>query len=125
MPITEALRTELTAAMRRRDKPATAALRATLGDLANAEAIASNHPATSTLGSEHVAGALVGLGAAEAPRREVPDEEQRRIVAAHQAELGAHAERLTALCRHEEADAARRSADVLGRVLAGAEPDRG
>ena len=39
------------------------------------------------------------------------------IVTREQAELTAHAERLSALCRHDDAAQARRAADALAHAL--------
>lgn len=117
MTLAEELRTELSAAMRRRDKPVVAALRSALGDLANAEAVPVAEGRTRAAESAHVAGGRVGVGAAEAERRQVGADAQRAIVARHRTELLDHAERLARLCRRDEADGARRSAALLGTVL--------
>ena len=45
------------------------------------------------------------------------EEQQRVIVTREQAELTAHAERLSALCRHDDAAQARRAADALAHAL--------
>ena len=120
-----ALRDELTlrlrVAMKDRDRAVAAALRTALGAIANAEAIPVPD-ATSSVTSTHVAGAVAGLGAAEAPRRSVTEDEQRTIVATQRAELADHAGRLAQLCRLDEADAARRAAGVLGDALDAVSP---
>ncbi|WP_278255357.1 GatB/YqeY domain-containing protein [Nocardioides convexus] len=64
----ERLRADLTAAMRRRDRAAVSTLRSVLATIANAEAVPVADTPAATEGP--VAGAVVGLGAAEAPRRE-------------------------------------------------------
>ena len=117
MTLAEELRTELSQAMRRRDKPVVAALRSALGDLANAEAVPVAEGPTRAAESVHVAGGRAGVGATEAERREVGADSQRAIVAQHRADLLDHAVRLTRLCRLDEADGARRSAELLGTVL--------
>jgi uncharacterized protein len=61
------LRAALTGALRRRDRTAVSALRSVLGAIANAEAVAPPERAVSV--SAHIAGAVQGLGAAEAARR--------------------------------------------------------
>lgn len=121
MPLRDDLHAELTAALRRRDPAVARALRTALAAIANAEALpAPPHAGAidSAEGSEHIAGATAGLGATEAERIALTEEQQRALVAHEQAELSAHAERLTALCRRDEADGARRAAQVLGHALA-------
>ena len=117
MTLRDALNSELVAAMQRRDRPVTAALRTTLAALANAEAVPTESPAVSTMGTPHIAGATAGLGATEAPRRDLTEDHERAIVARERAELLSHADRLTRLCRRDEADAARRAAATLSDVL--------
>ena len=113
-----ALRTRLTAALSARDRAAAAALRSVIADLDNAEAITvteSDGPAP--VGSEYVAGTVVGLGAAEARRRELSAAEQRIVV-----EQGIAA-RATAAADYDEhglsAPAARlrREADIIRDAL--------
>lgn len=106
------LRTALRAAMRARDAVAVSALRSTLAALDNATAV----PASGFLGpgSEHVAGAAVGVGAAEAPRRELTEAEALAVV---RAEI---AERLAAADTYgpgPAADRLRAGADKLTALL--------
>jgi len=85
-----ALRDRLTTAMRERDRAAASALRTTLAALENAEAVPVPDAAqrrSATSGSEHVAGAAIGVGAAEADRRELGEDDERAIVAAEVASL--------------------------------------
>jgi len=117
MAIRAALSAELTAAMRRRDTAVVTALRSALSATANAEAAPPSPPLETTLVSEHVAGATRGLGATEVARVDLSEDQVREIVAHERADLMAHAERLTRLCRRDEADAARRAAEVLAAVL--------
>jgi len=79
------LRQGLTGALRARDTAAVAALRTALGAIANAEAIPAGSAPAGT-GSAHVAGAVAGLGAAEAPRRSLTEAEVAGIVRAEIAE---------------------------------------
>lgn len=118
MAVRDELTSRLRDAMRARDRSVAAALRSTLGELANAEAVPAPNVASSTLVSEHVAGAVSGLGAAEAARRELGEDEQRAIVERQRDELLDHAGRLAVLCRHDEADGVRRAAALLDEVLA-------
>jgi uncharacterized protein YqeY len=70
----ERLQLGLRAAMKSRDKAATAAFRSALGLIDNAEAADLSHAPTAQAG-QHVAGGVAGLGAGEVPRQEVADEE--------------------------------------------------
>lgn len=121
MTLRDALASELSSAMQRRDRPVIAALRTALAALANAEAVPAHDSAASTPsptgGSTYIAGATSGLGAAEAPRRPLSDEAERALVAQERVELLSHADRLTTLCRRDEADGARRAAETLARAL--------
>jgi uncharacterized protein YqeY len=82
--IEQRLRTALRAAMRDRDTVAVRVLRSTLAALDNATAVPG--PAAAPAGDEHVAGSAVGLGAAEAARRELTEDEAVAIVRAEIAE---------------------------------------
>ena len=121
MTLRDALTTELSAAMQRRDRPVIAALRTALAALANAEAVPAHgfgagdpSPAGA---SAHVAGATAGLGTTEAARQTLTPEAERALVAQERVELLSHADRLTRVCRRDEADGARRAADTLARAL--------
>jgi hypothetical protein len=109
------LRAALPPALKARDRVAVAALRSALAAIDNAQAVAAP-PAPRTGGV--VAGAVSGLGAGEAPRRELSEGE---IVAIVRAEV---ADRLAAAVDYERAgqdDAAvrlRAEADVLAALLA-------
>jgi len=72
------LRRHLSQAMRDRDRVATAVLRDAIAALDNAEAVDPGDEVVSQV-SEHVAGGVVGLGAAEAERRLLDAETQRAI----------------------------------------------
>ena len=113
-----ALRSRLTRAMHERDRAAASALRAAIATLENAEAVAtSGAPGPTT--SRHVAGAAVGLGAAEAERRVLSDADERALLDEEIARLGeaesAFAE-AGATTRAAEAGAAAR---LLEHVVAG------
>jgi uncharacterized protein YqeY len=72
------LRAALPAAMKSRDRAATAALRATLAAIDNAEAIVPAEEATGTsLAIEHIA---VGVGTTEVARRALTEADVERIV---------------------------------------------
>ncbi len=107
------LRRDLTAALKARQPDAVAALRAAIAAIDNAQAVAAPAgPAPAT--SAHVAGASVGAGSAEVPRRRLSDEEARTILGDQVAEYDREAERYRALGR---AEAAQRLADQA-RLLA-------
>ena len=78
-PIRAALRAGLTPAMRARDKVATTAIRSAIAAIDNAEAVPAE--ALDTSPSEGpIAGARLGLGAGEAQRRELSEQEVADIV---------------------------------------------
>ncbi len=116
--IEQGLQAELGAAMRRRDTAVVAVLRSALAALANAQAPPrDDSPASSAEGSEHVAGATPGLRSTEHQRLGLDENEQRSVLASEAAELASHVDRLTRLCRLDEADGARRGLRVLAGVL--------
>ncbi len=126
MTLRDALSAELAAARRRRDSAVTMALRTTLAALDNAEAVP--HPSAApadagrddpspTVSSPHFPGALAGLGSGEVARRVLAESEVRAIVAHERDDLLSHADRLTRLCRRDEADGARRAAATLSGLL--------
>lgn len=85
MPLAERLRADLTAALRRRDRAAAGTLRSVLGTIANAEAVPVAEAPVPTEGP--VAGAVTGLGATEAPRRVLSEDDVRALVAGERDEL--------------------------------------
>ncbi|HKS50953.1 MAG TPA: hypothetical protein VJS67_03700 [Pseudonocardiaceae bacterium] len=74
------LRRDPTAALKAQDRVAIAALRSALAAIENAEAPAADQAGLATVDSEHIAGSIVGLGAAEAPRRQLTESDLRAIV---------------------------------------------
>jgi uncharacterized protein YqeY len=99
------LRRRLSGALRDQDRPAVSALRSALAALDNAEAV---QPAEGFRpeASEHFAGGVAGLGAAEVERRVLDAESQRRIV---KAEIEA---RLTAAATYEQHGQNARAAEL-------------
>ncbi len=77
-----ALRAALTAAMRRRDRDAVSALRLASAAVANAEAVPQSVTGPTQARSEHVAGAVVGLGAGDAERVWLSDALVTALIAA-------------------------------------------
>jgi len=87
-PLRQRLREALPAAMKSRDRPAVAALRATLAAIENAEAVVVDDGTRRSLAIEDTP---VGVGAAEANRRELTEDDVARIVRAEVAEREAAA----------------------------------
>jgi uncharacterized protein len=75
------LRRRLSSALRDQDRPAVSALRTALAALDDAEAVQPEEGFRPEA-SEHFAGVVAGLGAAEVERRMLDAESQRRIVKA-------------------------------------------
>ena len=91
-----------------------------LAAVSNAEAVGSGAAAggpASPTGSEHVAGAAVGVGAAEADRRELTPAEVRAIVGVEVLERSDAAAEHDAAGRSAYAERLRREAAVLQRIL--------
>lgn len=113
------LRAHLKDAMRARDKPAVSALRAALAAIENAEAVDVGAPGpaaaavAATTTSEHIAGAVAGLGAAEVERRRLTDEDVIVVVVAEVARLDEAASEYEDLGRPDEAAELRQQAAVL------------
>jgi uncharacterized protein len=112
----------LRAALSTRDKVAASALRSALAAIDNAGSVPPAPAPVRRVGSEHVAGAVAGLGAGETERRRLSETEVAEIVrvevaerraAARDYEQGGHADRSARL---------RREASVLESVIAGGEP---
>lgn len=104
------LRADLFAAVKVRDRTASAALRSVLASIDNAEAVQMDSGADGHVGSEHVAGAVSGLGAAERRRRAVSDEEIAAII---RDELSQH---LDAVARASAAGMLKRADEHAGRA---------
>lgn len=98
-------------AMRERDSAVMAAARAALAAIANAESVTPPESAPTT--SAHIAGAVLGAGAAEAQRAVLDEPARRDLVAQEAAELTAHAQRLREQSRVADAEAAERGAAAL------------
>jgi uncharacterized protein YqeY len=114
------LRAALVPAMRARDAVAVSALRSALAAIANAEAVDVPTPTVelrSVATSRNVAGALVGVGAGEVVRRQLSDDDVRRIVLDEVAGRQADADTLEEHGARERADTLRAEADVLSAVL--------
>jgi uncharacterized protein len=112
------LRTRLTAALRERDRPAVAALRSVLAALENAEAVPADSARVD--GSEHVAGAVLGVAAGEAARRVLTAAEERDVVDREIAEMLAGAESYDGLGESDRSDELRRVVAVISEVVSAA-----
>jgi uncharacterized protein len=115
-PLTARLRSALTQALTARDLAAAAAICSALADIANAEAVPLPETSVPTT-SEHFAGAVAGLGAAEAERRRLTEADIAAIVAAEIADRRSAADRCDGLGRAAQAARLRREADVLAALL--------
>jgi len=102
------MQADLTEAMKARDSSRVAALRATLGALANAEAV---EPLTGPISLTSAAGTT------EVARRELSDAEVRGVIERERADLLAAAAERESLGRHDDAAVLRTQADVLGSYL--------
>jgi uncharacterized protein len=111
------LRDDLKAALKARDRVAVTALRSALSAIDNAEAVPADHLLDSTAGNEHVAGAAIGLGAAEAERRHLTEADLRSIVENEVRERSVAAEEYERLGRDDQAERLRAEAEVLSRYL--------
>jgi uncharacterized protein len=112
------LQAALRAALKARDTAAASAVRSALAAIGNAEAV----PAPTTQPgrtSQHVAGSVAGLGAAEASRRVLTEAEMASIVTTEIAERRAAAARYEQTGHGERASRLRREADVLAVVMSG------
>jgi len=111
------LRAGLKAALASRDRVAISALRSALAAIGNAEAVAppSRPVATS---SPHFAGAVDGLGAAEAQRRVLSDAQAVQIVTAEIEDRAMAARQYDQAGFSQQADRLRQEAQVLSSVLA-------
>lgn len=116
-PVETRLRSALTQALRSRDSVAASAVRSALSAIANAEAIAPVATAKRP-SSEHVAGAVAGLGAAEAARRQLSEADADAIVAAEISDRRSAADDYERMGRADQAERLRREADVLANLLA-------
>lgn len=117
------LRRALTAALKAGDRDAVAALRSALAALDNAEAVGANSLSRpkdgSATESNHVAGAVAGLGAGEVDRRVLTDAEVAATVQAEIDERLVAAQQYASANRDDAALRLRAEAAVLGRYLPG------
>lgn len=118
------LRRDLTAALKARDRVATAALRSALTAIENAEAPSVEQveeTESPVVADEHIAGAAAGPGASEVRRKQLTEADVRAIVESEIHERSATASEYERIGRDEYAQRLRSEAEVLSRYLA---PDR-
>lgn len=115
--IRDALSDALTAAMKRRDSGAVAALRSALGAIANAEAIDPAEAGVAAAGAAEQAPA--GVGAADAPRRRLTQEQERTLVQGEIAALDSAAAEYHCFGSHDQGERLLAQAAVLRSVLRG------
>ncbi|GIE96232.1 GatB/YqeY domain-containing protein [Paractinoplanes rishiriensis] len=108
-PLRQRLREALPAAMKSRDRAATAVLRATLSAIDNAEAVA---PDPGTRGAGAIEEAPIGVGATDVARRTLTDAEVEAIV------RGEVAERETAADQYEQAGRTDRAEQLRSEIRA-------
>ena len=115
--IRQRLQLALREALKARDTIATSALRSALAAIDNAGAVPPAPAPAAGAGGPHVAGAVAGLGAAEAERRSLTAAEVEEIVRTEVAERQAAARDYDRVGHAEQADRLRREADVLMSVI--------
>ena len=115
--IRQRLQLALREALKARDTIATSALRSALAAIDNAGAVPPAPAPAAGDGGPHVAGAVAGLGAAEAERRSLTAAEVEEIVRTEVAERQAAARDYDRVGHAEQADRLRREADVLMSVI--------
>ena len=109
------LRAALPAAMKARDRAAVAAIRSTLAAIDNAEAVDAEAPVV-----EHarIAGSAGELGAGEAARATLTEQQVRDIVEQEAAERRSAADEYAGHGRDEQAAQLRAEADLVASFLA-------
>ncbi len=109
------LRADLLTARKARDTTATAVLRSTLSAIANAEALPVAEAALSAEGP--IAGAASGVGATEAARRDLTDDDVRGIITDEQTERLSAATDMESHGAGEKAEQLRAEAELLAAYL--------
>ena len=112
----------LRVAIAARDLVAVSALRTALSAIGNAEAVPPGPAAAAAATSPHFAGATAGLGAGDAPRRELSATDLVRIVRAEITERQDAAREYERSGRPDRSERLAREAGVLLAVLAEADP---
>jgi uncharacterized protein len=116
-PLQVRLQTALIQALSSRDVVAAAALRSALSAIANAEAVPPADASSRRTSSEHVAGAVAGLGATEAPRHELAEADIAAIVTTEITDRRSAAAEYERLGRADQFERLRREAEILANLL--------
>jgi uncharacterized protein YqeY len=117
IPTRQRLQLALREALRARDTIAVSALRTALSAIDNASAVPVEATPAAGTGGPHFAGAVSGLGAAEAERRILTEPEVEQIVRTEVAERQAAAHSYDQAGRPDQAERLRREASVLMSVI--------
>jgi uncharacterized protein len=122
--VRDQLRRALGDALKSRDMVAVSALRSALGAIDNATAVPAapaapaGPAAAASASSPHIAGAATGLGATEAERRRLSDDDVSAIVRAEVTERQAAARDYERAGHTDRAGRLRREANILAAALA-------
>jgi hypothetical protein len=116
-PLRARLRERLTQAMRARDRRTADAVRSVLAALDNAEAVPNAERPAAADQSEHVAGAAVGLGAAEASRRVLTRKDERAVVEREVVELRSSSAQLAGAGQQERSAELAEAAETIEALL--------
>lgn len=111
------MRADLTTALKARDRVAIAALRSALSALENAEAVVVGDAGPIVDGTEHVVGTVVGVGAAEAARRELTAADVHAVLRDEVAQRVTAADEYRTLDQPDAAERLRAEAAVLSHYL--------
>ena len=120
LPLRHRLRDALAVAIKGRDRLSTSVLRATLGAIENAEAVpvdAATGAAAGGTGSLAIEATPLGVGAAEAARRELTEDDVRAIVRAEVAEREHAADTYDRAGRPEQVERLRAGVEVLAAFV--------
>jgi hypothetical protein len=112
----DALRRDLSSAMKAREPDAVSALRTAIAAIDNAEAVPAPETGPATT-SSHIAGARAGVGAAEAARRQLSAGQQRAILRDQITGYTTEADRYEALGQPAAAHRLRNQARLLTAYL--------
>jgi len=115
--VRQRLQTALGAALKGRDRIAASALRSALAAIDNASAVPAGRAPAVSPSSPDVAGAVAGLGAAEAQRRHLSEAEIEEIVRTEVAERHAAALTYEQAGQREQAERLRQEAQVLTAAI--------
>ncbi|RIU00528.1 GatB/YqeY domain-containing protein [Mycobacteroides abscessus] len=109
------MRADLCVAMKARNSRAISALRTAIAAIDNAESVDST--AEIAPASAHIAGATIGLGTAEVPRRSLSPAQVHAILRAQIDERSAEADRYETLGQIEAAEGLRGEAQIIAAYL--------